>query len=241
MSATVQINDETSFVYRDGSLVPVSEAEKIEEDGRNERRFFPRHLGEDETWKLVPDFIMEEDLPIFQSVVSYTLECVKDYLTVLAEETKANTYAQSKKYTYTDLIKEIDKSALLERIIRGHKPLPQAPPKSYSQPWYDLVDRGEDICIDVWFRNPTGFSKRSPGNNSDYKEVSIDSETWKIEESLGPMEYVVYWPENLEDKYILSPLTDEEFDRLLHPRLRNRMTEHSYSWKLTRMEKDDAS
>lgn len=234
------MNDKTSFVYHDGSLVPVEDAKGIEESKQNERRFFPHlHLGEDEAWKLVPDFIQEKDFPIYQTVVTYTLEAVKDWLSALADE-HTGTYSQNKKYTYQDLVRDIDKSMLLDRILRGYKTLPKKPPKSYGVPWYDLIDRGEDICIDVWFNNSTGYSKRSiVGMKKDYNEVTIDSEKWKIDSQLGFEKYVVIWPDNDEYRFILSRITDAEALEIIHPRLRSRMTEKAYSWKLTRMEKKE--
>lgn len=42
---------------------------------------------------------------------------------------------------------EVDHSALLRRLLSGKPPLPEPPPRSFSYPWYELIETGEDTCF----------------------------------------------------------------------------------------------
>jgi hypothetical protein len=45
--------------------------------------------------------------------------------------------------TYAELVDTIGHSALLRRLLAGKTPLRVAPPRSFGQPWYSLVENGE--------------------------------------------------------------------------------------------------
>jgi hypothetical protein len=44
--------------------------------------------------------------------------------------------------SWSSLCADMDHSALLLRLQSGKDPLPEPPPRSYSYPWYDLVEMG---------------------------------------------------------------------------------------------------
>ncbi len=79
-------------------------------------------------------------------------------------------------------------SGLLRRLISGKEPLPEAPPESFGQPWYELIENGEAIAEDVlpWEWEPD-------------KKLRINKGVWTISERIGNDEYIVYWrkPEEL--------------------------------------------
>jgi hypothetical protein len=78
-----------------------------------------------------------------------------------------------------------DHSALLARLVSGKSPLPEPPPKSFSYPWYELIDNGSAVATEV----------REVRNWHDNDEVllSINQARWKIIEKSGDS-YRVQWP-----------------------------------------------
>lgn len=44
--------------------------------------------------------------------------------------------------SYAELVDAIGHSALLRRLLAGKTPLRVAPPRSYGQPWYGLIENG---------------------------------------------------------------------------------------------------
>lgn len=222
MSKTVQVNEQTSFVLGDGRLVAIEEAQQIERNFAEQREFFPRHLAEDEKWKMVPEFVKENDFPMFVSVTDFALRQVQEWLNLRA----AGEDDLVKKHALEDAAKVVFTSPLLDRLIRGKLAFDSNPPKSYNNPWYDLVEYGEDICIDIWF------------SRIEDDEVRIDGEKWLIIEKLENENYVVTYPgDEEEDLYLLSFMNEDDYERLLHPRLRKLSDgKERYSWKLTRLE-----
>lgn len=52
---------------------------------------------------------------------------------------------------------DIIKSRLFWRIRSGYQPLPWAPPRAYSCPWYEVVeDMGNHSCFDCWSKLKDG-------------------------------------------------------------------------------------
>jgi len=96
------------------------------------------------------------------------------------------------------------KSALLERLSEGKEALPVPPPKSYSYPWYSLIEKGEGTSSDVWqadtwvnelYNGSTLFISQCPWkilskindeewlaaySYSFYDEVKYSEDTWHI-------------------------------------------------------------
>ena len=229
----VPINDRTAFVVNENKLVSIEEATGMELELAKIRRKYARHVGEDELHKLVPVFARDEDPVLYHTTVEYVLQTVKKYLDIVAEEKYDDKY--DKKWALKDTARDMYKSELLERMLSGLEPQKNSPPKSYGHCWYDLVEKGEDFCVDVWFRST--YSCNNKGKLR-LKEVGIDGETWYIKEEIDEENYIVIWPKDDKIEYKLNKMTKEDFDRLLHSRLWNKRTKDKYSWKLTRMEKD---
>ena len=82
-------------------------------------------------------------------------------------------------------------SALLTRILRGKLPLPFAPPRAFSYPWYALYDNQGDVeVIDVWFRD-------------DEKQIVLEQLIWYVDEIVEQgKKYIVQWRD--EDKFLLE-------------------------------------
>lgn len=229
---TQQVNDKTSFVMEDGRLVALDEAEEIEEQARREQEIV--HLGEDQAWQLIPDRVREHDRVLFATTSDFVLDKIKTWLTIRSEQEEDFKL----RGVYRDLIHGLAESSLLDRLLDGIPPLKNPPPKSYSHAWYDLVDNGEDVCEDVYF---TWSNWNIKGLHHD--RVRIDAEEWSVldlEEIDDRTIYTIFWPKDEETLYSLTRMTEEDKDRLLHPRMR-RLSDgkDKYSWKIKRMEKDD--
>ena len=44
--------------------------------------------------------------------------------------------------SYAELVDTIGNSALLRRLLAGKRPLQAPPPRSFGQPWYELIEHG---------------------------------------------------------------------------------------------------
>jgi hypothetical protein len=71
-------------------------------------------------------------------------------------------------------------SPLLRRLIEGKDPLPQPPPESCGEPWYELVETGRGIASDV-----------RPWRWAPDEKIAIDNGIWTILEKCSETEYVV--------------------------------------------------
>jgi len=80
------------------------------------------------------------------------------------------------------LIVSVRKSALFHRLMEGKEPLPVPPPKSYSYPWYNLIEDGYGYPFEVW---------KDQHNMFGFPAVGIDQSIWKLEEELGPDDFIV--------------------------------------------------
>lgn len=79
---------------------------------------------------------------------------------------------------------DIDHSALLQRLLEGKDPLPIPPPRSFSYPWYDLIEKGEAHPCEVW-EMPPGL------NHEDFPMLVIDQFAgWKVLEKISDTEWV---------------------------------------------------
>jgi hypothetical protein len=67
-------------------------------------------------------------------------------------------------------------SALLQRLLAGKEPLPEAPPRAYSYPWYELLDNGCASPREVWIPKPGLFESSA---------IIVEQERWKIIETVG--------------------------------------------------------
>jgi ADP-ribosylglycohydrolase len=69
-------------------------------------------------------------------------------------------------------------SALLQRLLDGDEPLPKPPPRAFSYPWYELLERGCADAFEVWSR---------PGST----EVVINQYPWKLVRERAPNDWEV--------------------------------------------------
>lgn len=70
---------------------------------------------------------------------------------------------------------DISHSALLRRLIDGKDPLPDPPPESYGQPWYELMENGQSTDVQV--------AELEWGNGT---HLIINESLWKILRQDGP-------------------------------------------------------
>jgi hypothetical protein len=78
------------------------------------------------------------------------------------------------------LQQDLHHSALLRRLIAGKEPLPEPPPESFGQPWYELIENGEATASEV---KPWEWDPES--------KLSINKGVWTIQERIGETEYLV--------------------------------------------------
>lgn len=90
------------------------------------------------------------------------------------------------------------KSALLYRMLEGKDPLPIPPPKSYSYPWYELIEKGEATSDDIW-EATDDFSKEL----FSYPALIINQYSWKILEKVNDNEFII--------TYSYGPLENKKF------------------------------
>lgn len=242
MGAAPTVSETTSFILEDDKLV-IDDKEKTKHQKIEERRkFSKRNLAEDEYWMLIPDAIREREFPIFQTLHAYFLDKFVQYLELKIQDDKSTSYTSSKKQTYEDLMKDIQNSQVLDRLISGRELLPTPPPKSYWHHWYELIDDGEAVCIDVTFST---YKKWVDGKERDKNVVRIDSEEWDIIDTIpidedGTVDYIVQY-KTTDYVYRLSRMQPEDYERMLHPYQRKLVTKDSYSWKLTRFTKGESN
>jgi len=86
------------------------------------------------------------------------------------------------------------KSALFRRMMEGKEPLPLPPPRSYSYPWYSLIEDGYGYPGEVW--KPTSWDKCF----TDYPSIVIDQTPWKLLEELGEDDWIVTYQYGRNDK-----------------------------------------
>lgn len=87
---------------------------------------------------------------------------------------------------------DIDHSALLRRLLEGKEPLPEPPPRSFSYPWYSVIEDGEGSPIEVWESPPKLFR--------DYPALIIDQFDWKILEKISDTEWIATYAYGRGDK-----------------------------------------
>lgn len=81
---------------------------------------------------------------------------------------------------------DVDHSALLHRLLEGKDPLPEPPPRSMSYPWYELIEKGEDIA-DIHEFPPVEDGAEGG------KFLAINQAVWDIVEKQDDDHYTVRW------------------------------------------------
>lgn len=87
------------------------------------------------------------------------------------------------------------KSALLQRMMEGKDPLPVPPPKTFSYPWYSLIEEGIGYPTDVW--EAEGIEEQIFG-----KAVVINQYPWNLIEKVGPENWIVAYLYSYGDEKI---------------------------------------
>ncbi len=99
-------------------------------------------------------------------VKDYVLRCVARWLDVRARHLRNPAIGA-----------DVSHSALLGRLLEGKEPLDAPPPKSYSYPWYELVEEGKAYISECW--------------RLDERTLVIHQSIWNIVSELGPNEWLV--------------------------------------------------
>lgn len=180
--------------------------------------------------RILPEFIREDDLPLFLSVQEYTRDKIKEWIDIKIDLEDNNAHAAGMK----KLAEALYSSASLERLFLG-LPVKATRINSFGGPWFELIEQGEDICADVWKVSVIGFTHGG--------KVKINGENWKVVDKTNDDDMIVYQDGDPDEtKFRLTRASKEDIDRLLHPRLR-RLSDgkEKYSWKLQAIaeEKDE--
>jgi hypothetical protein len=166
----------------------------------------------------LPLTLMEQDLPFFLTVQEYVKEKIKKWIDVQAATTQDPEKAQG----MLDLIRFMDQSPSLDRLIRGLDVEPCII-KSFGMAWYDLMEKGEDYAMDCYSTNM--YSTEA------YK---IDGEKWIVQQKLDDADVIVRYEDDPKHTlYRLKKMDEDDLKKFLHPRLR-RLSDgkEKYSWKL---------
>ena len=99
-------------------------------------------------------------------------------------------------------------SALLKRLLDGKQALPEPPPRSYSYPWYELVENGYENRCEVFMRvNPKG-EVVSVSINQDDRWIKVGESNsgnpilvhpnmqgcmWEVAEDAQPVDATMRW------------------------------------------------
>lgn len=104
----------------------------------------------------------------------------------------------------------MEKSSLLRRLLDGKDPFPLPPPKSYSYPWYSLLDEGETSgYLEPWETDKIFKDKTV---------VVICQSPWYIKEKLGEGHYLLQYNPEEGSVWELTPMTLEEVFKIRRPR-----------------------
>jgi hypothetical protein len=82
------------------------------------------------------------------------------------------------------LEEDVKHSSLLRRLIDGKEPFPLAPPESYKQPWYELMENGQAIAREV-----------APWPWDAHHKLEINKGIWTILKRFSDVEYIVAYRE----------------------------------------------
>lgn len=99
------------------------------------------------------------------------------------------------------------KSSLLNRLLAGKNPFPERPPKSYSYPWYSLLEDGEARgYMDVHREGLLQNELFADGPT----RIAVNQSLWHIIEVVGENHYRVAYNLKEESVWDLRRLTDDE-------------------------------
>lgn len=100
---------------------------------------------------------------------------------------------------------EVQHSALLQRLLMGKPALAEPPPRSYSYPWYDLIENGHSTC-ECWEMTDEQLSTMGRTEPT----LVVNQSPWTILRKDGDA-FVVTHP-RAPGEWIVRPGTDEELD-----------------------------
>jgi hypothetical protein len=83
-----------------------------------------------------------------------------------------------------DLLLQMHKSALFQRMMEGKVALPEPPPRSFSYPWYHLIENGIGYPQEVF--KSEGLEKDIFGNT-----IIINQFAWNLLEELGEENWII--------------------------------------------------
>lgn len=101
---------------------------------------------------------------------------------------------------------EVEHSALLRRLLGGKPALPDPPPRSFSYPWYELIEDGRSTC-ECWEMTA---EQRKVWGRTEPTLVVNQSPTWTILRKEGEA-FIVTNP-RAPGEWRVRPGTDEEID-----------------------------
>lgn len=100
---------------------------------------------------------------------------------------------------------EVEHSALLRRLLSGQSALPEPPPRSYSYPWYELIENGISTC-ECW--EMTDEQRSVWGGRG--PTLIVNQTPWELLRKEGDTFIVTH--ERAPGEWRVRPGTDEELD-----------------------------
>jgi hypothetical protein len=86
---------------------------------------------------------------------------------------------------------DIDHSALLRRLLDGERPFKYPPPRSFSYPWYEVMDGKEHSVMEVWV-DSQGLAEYVVINQSRWNILRKEGNTYIIQQGRDPTEWKLW-------------------------------------------------
>jgi hypothetical protein len=117
--------------------------------------------------------------------------------------------------TWRQLQADVAHSALLARLLAGKAPLPQAPPRSYSYPWYSLIENGGEGDCEVYMNGAAAETVHGAVvtiNQSHWELVACSANVWIVRHPGAPGAWRLWQnePEQGAHGWRLERLNDSE-------------------------------
>ncbi len=117
----------------------------------------------------------------------FAADCLEQYLAIKLVFPGNRGAVKAK----NQLIIDLTHSGLLVRLLSGKSPFPTPPPRSFSYPWYQLLETKQQPC-DVYV------------GGDEFNEVFIDQCRWDIKERVSSTELLVSFNDDYLGRLVLE-------------------------------------
>ena len=100
-------------------------------------------------------------------------------------------------YSLSQLSADVDHSSLLRRLLAGKEPLPEPPPRSFSYPWYEIVEQGHAERCCAYFND----GEVTINQCSDWTIVEWGETTWTVTHPGAPGQWILWYADALHSDF----------------------------------------